>query len=181
MGFPAPHPGLLFVRTKSNQKTARREKPFRWGFSPVTPSSATTQRGAQAPLWKPPHNLRPLCSTVEVPLRACGAGGESKEGAAAPSLVVAGGWSLGGGHSRKCPPPMRPFGDFSGEGKVTRGVGVEPPRKGYGGRRPRKGRGVGPGRPHGKRVCAPYICKIIVSPTWLQRKITVMLQTLPFH
>ena len=155
MGLPAPHPGLLFVRTKSNQKTARREKPFRWGFSPVTSSSATTQRGAPAPLWKPPHNLRPLCSTVEVPLRACGAGGESKEGAAAPSLVVAGGWSLGGGHSRKCPPPMRPFGDFSGEGKVTRGVGVEPPRKGYEGRRPRKGRGVGPGRPHGKRVCVP--------------------------
>ena len=40
---------VLFVRTKSNQKTARREKPFRWGFSPVTPSSATTQRGAPAP------------------------------------------------------------------------------------------------------------------------------------
>ena len=52
MGLSAPHPELLFARAKSNQKHARREKPFRWGFSPVTPSSATTQRGlasAQAP------------------------------------------------------------------------------------------------------------------------------------
>ena len=46
-GFSAPHPELLFARAKSNQKHARREKPFRWGFSPVTPSSATTQRGAR--------------------------------------------------------------------------------------------------------------------------------------
>ena len=63
MGLPAPHPGLLFVRTKSNQKTARREKPFRWGFSPVTPSSATTQRGAPAPLWNPPHKKRPVLNS----------------------------------------------------------------------------------------------------------------------
>ena len=52
MGPSAPHPDLLFPRGKSRQKHARREKPFRWGFSPVTPSSATTQRGhasAQAP------------------------------------------------------------------------------------------------------------------------------------
>ena len=49
-----PGPGLLFVRTKSNQKHARREKPFRWGFSPVTPSSTTTQRGgARPPLESP--------------------------------------------------------------------------------------------------------------------------------
>src|SRR5699024_358782 len=46
-GAPPPNPGSLFVRTKSDQKTAREEKPFRWGFSPVTPSSATTQRGAR--------------------------------------------------------------------------------------------------------------------------------------
>ena len=58
MGLSAPHPDLLFSREKSRQKHAREEKPFRWGFSPVTPSSATTQRGAPAPLWKPPHNLQ---------------------------------------------------------------------------------------------------------------------------
>ena len=53
MGLSAPHPELLFARAKSNQKHARREKPFRWGFSPVTPSSATTQRGL-APFGNPP-------------------------------------------------------------------------------------------------------------------------------
>ena len=63
------------------------------GSSLMYPTPATTQRGAHAPLWKPPHNLRSLCSTVEAPPRADGAGGESKEGAAAPSLVVAGGGS----------------------------------------------------------------------------------------
>ena len=41
------------------------------GFLPVTPSSATTQRGAPAPLWKPPHILQSLCSTVEAPRRDC--------------------------------------------------------------------------------------------------------------
>ena len=53
MGPSAPHPDLLFPRGKSRQKHARREKPFRWGFSPVTPSSATTQRGL-APFGIPP-------------------------------------------------------------------------------------------------------------------------------
>ena len=51
-GVSPPYPDLLFSREKSRQKHAREEKPFRWGFSPVTPSSATTQRGrasAQAP------------------------------------------------------------------------------------------------------------------------------------
>ena len=51
-GVSPPDPDLLFSREKSRQKHAREEKPFRWGFSPVTPSSATTQRGrasAQAP------------------------------------------------------------------------------------------------------------------------------------
>src|SRR5699024_10530843 len=57
-GVSPPDPDLLFPRGKSRQKHAREEKPFRWGFSPVTPSSATTQRGARAPLWKPPHDLQ---------------------------------------------------------------------------------------------------------------------------
>ena len=59
-GAPPPNPGSLFVRTKSDQKTAREEKPFRWGFSPVPPSSATTQRGTPVPLWNPPHRKRPV-------------------------------------------------------------------------------------------------------------------------
>ena len=88
-GAPPPNPGSLFVRTKSDQKTAREEKPFRWGFSPVTPSSATTQRGAPAPLWKPPHNLRSLCSTVEAPRRDCW-GENPKRGPQPPH------WSLRG-------------------------------------------------------------------------------------
>ena len=54
VGPSAPDPEVLFSREKSTQKHAREEKPFRWGFSPVTPSSATTQRG-QCPLWNPPH------------------------------------------------------------------------------------------------------------------------------
>ena len=37
----------------------------------MDPTPTTTQRGAHAPLWKPPHNLRSLCSTVEAPRRAC--------------------------------------------------------------------------------------------------------------
>src|SRR5699024_642714 len=56
-GVSPPDPDLLFPRGKSRQKHAREEKPFRWGFSPVTPSSTTTQRGAPAPLWNPPPTL----------------------------------------------------------------------------------------------------------------------------
>ena len=138
-GPPRPRPGSLFARAKSDQKHAREEKPFRWGFSPVTPSSATTQRGAQAPLWKPPHNLRSLCSSVEAPLRTCRAGGESKEGAAAPSLVVVGVGSIREGPHRKGPSLVRLFGYFFGVEKVTRGTGLEAPKGlGYGGGTPEK-------------------------------------------
>ena len=190
-GVSHPYPDLLFSREKSRQKHAREEKPFRWGFSPVTPSSATTQRGARVGTSSASliltqasgfaRRAAPPSSSANAPLVCLGAApsgpflpipdgltlfdggsvfqdwgwGRIQRGGRSPLIGRCGGWSLGGGHSRKCPPPMRPFGDFSGEGKVTRGVGVEPPRKGYGGRRPRKGRGVGPGRPHGKRVCVP--------------------------
>ena len=125
MGLPAPHPGSLFVRTKSDQKTARREKPFRWGFSPVTPSSATTQRGARvgtssASLIPPQASgfgrcAAPPSSSANAALvclgaapsgpflpitdglnlfdggsafQGCGGGGESQEGAAAPSFPI---------------------------------------------------------------------------------------------
>ena len=146
-GPPRPRPGSLFARAKSDQKHAREEKPFRWGFSPVTPSSATTQRGAPAPLWKPPHNLRSLCSSVEAPLRTCRAGGESKEGAAAPSLVVVGVGSIREGPHRKGPSLVRLFGYFFGVEKVTRGTGAEPTLNPGPGRSPEKKR-CGTRRPH---------------------------------
>ena len=46
---------------------------------------------------------------------------------ASPLCVVAGVGYIGEGPHRKGPFPMRPFGYFSGEGKVPRGVGAEPP------------------------------------------------------
>ena len=126
LGVSPPDPDLLFPRGKSRQKHARREKPFRWGFSPVTPSSATTQRGAPAPLWNPPHDLPMSCPTMEAPCRI--GWGRIQRGGRSPLIGRCGGWFLRGGHSRKCPPPMRPFGYFSGEGKVPRGTGPEAPR-----------------------------------------------------
>ena len=57
------------------------------GFLPRDPLFRDDTKGATPPLETPAYPL------VEAPLRACGAGGESKEGAAAPSLVVAGGGS----------------------------------------------------------------------------------------
>ena len=152
-GPPRPRPGSLFARAKSNQKHAREEKPFRWGFSPVTPPSTTTQRGAQAPLWKPPHNLRSLCSSVEAPLRTCRAGGESKEGAAAPSLVVVGEGYIREGPHRKGPSLVRLFGYFFGVEKVTRGTGAEPLLTPDPGRSPGK-RGVGPAGPTPDITCS---------------------------
>src|SRR5699024_290775 len=92
----------------------------------MDPSPATTQRGAPAPLWRPPHILQSLCSTVEAPLRAVR--GRIQRGGRSPLIGRCGGWSLGGGHSRKCPPPMRAFGYFSHEVRVTRGTGPEAPK-----------------------------------------------------
>ena len=84
--------------------------------------------------------------------------GRIQRGGRSPLIGRCGGWSLGGGHSRKCPPPMRPFGDFSGEGKVTRGVGVEPPLKGYGAEAPEKVGVWGRGGPTEKGcVCPPHM------------------------
>src|SRR5699024_10260176 len=45
-----------------------------------------------------------------------------------PPLCRCGRRFLGGGHSRKCPPPKRAFAYFSHEGKVGQGPGVKPPR-----------------------------------------------------
>ena len=46
---------------------------------------------------------------------------------ASPLCVVAGAGFIGEGPHRKGPAPMRPFAYFSGEGKVGRGPGAEPP------------------------------------------------------
>ena len=46
--------------------------------------------------------------------------GGIQRGACAPLCVVAGEGSIREGPHRKGPSLMRPFGDFSGEGKVTR-------------------------------------------------------------
>ena len=53
--------------------------------------------------------------------------GDSTRGAGAPLCVVAGVGFIGEGPHRKGPAPMRPFAYFSGEGKVGRGTGAEPP------------------------------------------------------
>ena len=45
LGLPGPVPGYFLCGQKVTKKPHGREKPFRWGFSPVAPSSATTQRG----------------------------------------------------------------------------------------------------------------------------------------
>ena len=64
-------------------------------------------------------------------LSGLGLGENPKRGPQPPHWSLRGGWSLGGGHSRKCPPPKCPFGYFSDKRKVTRGTGPEAP-KGFG-------------------------------------------------
>ena len=54
------------------------------------------------------------------------AGGNPK--GASPLCVVVGEGYIGEGPHRKGPAPMRPFGYFSGEGKVPRGTGPEAPK-----------------------------------------------------
>ena len=52
--FPA-RTRVTFPSPEKSPKGRTREGPFRWGPSLMNPSPATTQRGAQAPLWNPPH------------------------------------------------------------------------------------------------------------------------------
>ena len=64
--------------------------------------------------------------------------GRIQRGGRSPLIGRCGGWSLGGGHSRKCPPPMRVFGHFlsvqkvtrvwAGEAQALRGTGPEAPK-----------------------------------------------------
>ena len=102
----------------------------------MTPSSATTQRGA------PPFGNPRISSSLSVQRwkhLAGLSGGESKEGAAAPSLVVAGEGYIREGPHRKGPSLMRFFGHFLSAQKVTRGMGPgRPHTPGVRGRNPRK-------------------------------------------
>ena len=87
--FPA-RTRVTFPSPEKSPKGRIREGPFRWGPSLMDPSPATTQRGAPAPLWKPPHILQSLCSPVEAPRRAAGPGENPKRGPQPPH------WSLRG-------------------------------------------------------------------------------------
>ena len=55
--------------------------------------------------------------------------GGIQRGACAPLCVVAGEGSIREGPHRKGPSLVRPFGYFSGEGKVPRGTGAEAPKE----------------------------------------------------
>ena len=125
VGLPAPHPGLLFRRRKSNQKAAQGRDPFD-GVPPLCiPPPRRHKGGRMPPFGNPRISLQPLCSTVEAPRRTVR--GRIQRGGPSPLIGRCGGWSLGGGHSRKCPPPMRAFGYFSHERKVTQGTGLKAP------------------------------------------------------
>ena len=188
---PAPHPGLLFRRRKSNPKRRIREGPFRWGPSLMDPSSATTQRGARvgtssASLILPQASgfgrfAAPPSSSANATLVCLGtapagpfftdsrwinpvrrrkrlagiAEGRIQRGGRSPLIGRCGGWSLGGGHSRKCPPPMRPFGDFSGEEKSPGVWGWNPHEKGTGAEGPEKVGVWGRGGPTEKGCVCP--------------------------
>ena len=63
--------------------------------------------------------------------------GRIQRGGRSPLIGRCGRRFLGGGHSRKCPPPKRAFAYFSHERKVGRGTGVKPPKSpGHGGGAP---------------------------------------------
>ena len=55
--FPA-RTRVTFPSPEKSPKGRTREGPFRWGPSLMNPTPATTQRGAHAPLWIPPHRIR---------------------------------------------------------------------------------------------------------------------------
>src|SRR5699024_8674646 len=54
--------------------------------------------------------------------------GRIQRGGRSPLIGRCGRRFLGGGHSRKCPPPERAFAYFSHERKVSQGTGVKPPK-----------------------------------------------------
>ena len=90
------------------------------------PSPTTTNEGAAAPSLDSPPALQVLrgASTDEQrDRRLCGG---FQRGACAPLCVVAGEGYIREGPHRKGPSLMRPFGYFSGEGTVPRGMGAEP-------------------------------------------------------
>ena len=134
----APIPRGTFPSPEKYPKGRIREGPFRWGPSLMYPTPATTQRGAHAPLWKPPHNLRSLCSTVEAPPRADGAGGESKEGPQPPHWSLRGVVLRRGTQSKVSPsyacfcqlfPRRKSWSGCGAESPIKRGPGAKPPKR----------------------------------------------------
>ena len=144
-GPPRPGPGLLFARAKSNQKHARGRNPFD-GVSPPCPPHPRRHKGGRPPPFGNPRISSSL--SVQRWKHLAGLSGvESKEGAAAPSLVVAGEGYIREGPHRKGPSLVRLFGYFFGVEKVTRGTGAEPTLNPGPGRSPEKKR-CGTRRPH---------------------------------
>ena len=69
--FPA-RTRVTFPSPEKSPKGRTREGPFRWGPSLMNPTPATTQRGAHAPLWIPPHSLWSPSVIRETPERING-------------------------------------------------------------------------------------------------------------
>ena len=152
-GPPRPGPGLLFVRTKSNQypswalKHARREKPFRWGFSPVTPSSTTTQRGGRPPPFGIPRMISQCPARRWVLPLWAGVAPLARGRSPLEKPLWVGGFSRGEGESEHPPPLNVLLPTFLTREKQV-GVRGRRPRKrsGYRGGAPKKA-GFGAGSP----------------------------------
>ena len=72
VGPPRPHTPGHFLYGQKVTKKPHKEGPFRWGPSLMDPTPATTQRGAHAPLWIPPHSLWSPSVIRETPERING-------------------------------------------------------------------------------------------------------------
>ena len=103
----------------------------------MDPTPTTTQRGAPAPLWKPPHKLKPFCSTVEASRRTVR--GRIQRGGRSPLIGRRGGGIHKGGTPSKGSLPYAVFwslfvrtksdpGHGAGEAPYSRGTGAEPPK-----------------------------------------------------
>src|SRR5699024_771937 len=105
-GFHPRTPTYFSLVRKVGKSTHGRRKPFDGVSHPCPPLPRRHKGGRKPPFGNPRITSKSLCSAVEAPLRAYEAGGESKEGAAAPSLVVVGEGSIREGPHRKGPSLM---------------------------------------------------------------------------